>query len=326
MPKKALITGITGQDGSYLAEHLLALGYEVHGMVRHNHKLPASHLAHLCGDASLLGHRLFFHQADLNEPATLRRALQAAEPDELYHLAGQSHVGLSFELPELTCAFVSLSTIRLLEMLRDLTRPPRFFQASSAEIFGRPRLSPQDEDTPQAPVTPYGCAMAFSTQLVGVYRDTYGLHAGAGIMYNHESPRRAHDFVTRKICRGAAAIRRGQQAELLLGNLDAERDWGHARDFVRAMHLMLQQEQPGNYVFATGITHTVRDVVQIAFEHVGLDWQACVKQDPTLLRPSEPCRLIGNAAKARRQLGWEPTVGFEDMIREMTEAEMRNSR
>ena len=323
MPKKALITGITGQDGSYLAEHLLAEGYEVHGVVRHTGTLDGSWIRHLYRDPAIHGHRLFLHSADLLEPATVRRALIKASPDELYHLAGQSHVGLSFQLPEVTCSTNAFGTLRLLEMLRELPQPPRYFQASSAEIFGRPAHAPQDEATPVAPVTPYGCAMAFSMHLTRVYRDTYGLFACCGILFNHESPRRAETFVTRKICRAAAAIKRGRQSELILGDLEAERDWGHARDYVRAMWLMLQQARPGDYVVATGQLHKVREVVQVAFDHVQLDWRRFVKHDPHLLRPAEPCRLVGNPARAQRDLGWQPATSFEALIREMTEAELR---
>ena len=323
MPKKALITGITGQAGSYLAEHLLDEGYEVHGIVRPARDPDQSWISHLCRDPAVFGHRLFLHQGDVLEPATLRRALNHTAPDEVYHLAGQSHVGLSFQLPEVTCGANALGTLRLLEMLRDLPRPPRLFQASSAEIFGRPASAPQDETTPVAPVTPYGCAMAFSLHLTRVYRDTYGLFACCGILYNHESPRRAETFVTRKICRAAAAIKRGRQSELILGDLEAERDWGHARDYVRAMRLMLQQPRPGDYVVATGQLHKVREAVQIAFDQVQLDWRQFVRHDPRLLRPAEPGRLVGNPARAQRELGWQPTTSFEALIREMTEAELR---
>jgi GDPmannose 4,6-dehydratase len=322
MPR-ALLSGITGQDGSYLAEALLADGYEVHGLVRPHGDLATSRIGHLIRDPAIHGQRLFLHHADLAEPAALRRALLATQPDELYHLAGPSHVGQSFELPESTCHAVAFGALRWLEMLRDLPRPPRFFQATSAEIFGRPARAPQDEETPSAPVTPYGCAMAFARHLVGVYRATHGLFACCGILYNHESPRRGESFVTRKICRAAAAIRQGHQRELLLGDLEAARDWGHARDYVQAMRLMLRHREPADYVLATGQLHTVRDVLDVAFGVVGLDWQHHVKSDPRLLRPAEPARLVGNPAKARRDLGWSPTTSFADLIREMTEAEVR---
>lgn len=321
MPR-AFITGITGQDGSYLAEFLLEKGYEVHGVVRRSSSVTRARLDRILCGSSVDRQRLMLHYADLNEPGTLRRALLKAQPDEVYHLAGQSHVGLSFEMPESTCSFIALSALRLLEMIRDLPHRPRLFQASSSEIFGRPATAPQDEQTPIAPVTPYGCAMAFATHLVRTYRITYDLFACCGVMYNHESPRRGENFVTRKICRAAAAIKLGLQDSLLLGNLDARRDWGHARDFVRAMWLALQHSEPQDYVLATGLLHTVRDVAAVAFDSVGLDWQRFVRQDPQLIRPTDPQDLLGNAAKATRLLGWSPTVPFEQMIREMTAADL----
>ena len=322
MPKKALITGITGQDGSYLAEHLLAEGYEVHGVVRHTGALDGSWIRHLYRDPAIHGHRLFLHSADLLEPATLRRALIKASPDELYHLAGQSHVGLSFEIPESTCEMTAMGTLRLLEMMRDLPKPCRLFHASSSEVFGQPTQSPQDEQTPIAPVTPYGCAKAFATQMVTIYRRNFGLFAGNGIMFNHESPRRGEHFVTRKICRAAAAIKLGLEKELVLGDTTTRRDWGHARDYVRAMWLMLQQTEPDDFVIATGQLHTVQEVVEAAFATVKLEWQAYVKQDSRFLRPTEPLGLVGNAAKAHQRLGWQPQVSFQELMREMTEAEL----
>ena len=325
MPR-AFITGITGQDGSYLAEFLLEKGYEVHGVVRRSSSAARARLDRAVRESSLNRQRLMLHYADLNEPGTLRRALLKAQPDEVYHLAGQSHVGLSFEMPETTCSFIALSALRLLEMIRDLPHRPRLFQASSSEIFGRPAAAPQDEQTPIAPVTPYGCAMAFATHLVRTYRITYDLFACCGVMYNQESPRRGENFVTRKICRAAAAIKLGLQDSLLLGNLDARRDWGHARDFVRAMWLALQHSGPQDYVLATGQLHTVRDVAAIAFDSVGLDWKRYVRQDPQLIRPTDPQDLRGHAAKAARLLGWSPTVPFEQMIREMTAADLAELR
>jgi GDPmannose 4,6-dehydratase len=320
--RRALITGITGQDGSYLAEWLLDQGYEVHGVVRRTSSLNRSRIDHLYNDPGIFGRRLFLHYGDLDDPTPLRRALLKCEPDEVYHLAGQSHVGLSFDIPESTCELTAMGTLRLLEMLRDLPKRPRLFHASSSEIFGHPATAPQDEGTPMAPANPYGCAKAFATQMVAVYRASFGLHACNGIMYNHESPRRGENFVTRKICRGAAAIKLGLETELPLGNLTAQRDWGYAPDYVRAMWLMLQQDQPDDYVVATGALHQVEDVVRIAFEAVGLDWQKCVRQDPRLVRKAEPARLVGNPAKARARLGWQPETGFEAMIRQMTEAEL----
>ena len=321
MPR-ALITGITGQDGSYLTELLLDKGYEVHGVVRRTSSLDRSRLNHLYNDPVIYNQRLFLHYADLNDPTTLRRVLFKVAPDELYHLAGQSHVGLSFEIPESTCEETAMGTLRLLEMIRDLPRPPRLYHAASSEIFGRPEQAPQDENTPFAPVNPYGCAKAFATQMVAIYRRNFGLFAVNGIMYNHESPRRGENFVTRKICHAAAAIKHGSETELSLGDTTAQRDWGDARDYVRGMWLALQHGTPDDYVFATGQLHSVQDVVETAFAAAQLDWRRHVKLEPRLLRPAEPHRLVGNAAKARRVLGWEPKTTFAELITAMTQAEL----
>ncbi len=321
MPR-ALITGITGQDGSYLSELLLEKGYEVHGTVRRTSALGRSRLDHLYNNPAIYNQRLFLHYAELDDPTTLRRVLTKVAPDEIYHLAGQSHVGLSFEIPESTCEMTAMGTLRLLEMVRDLPKAPRLFHAASSEMFGEPRTVPQDEETPFAPINPYGCAKAFATQMVTIYRRTFGLFACNGIMFNHESPRRGENFVTRKICRAAAAIKLGQQSELLLGDTSAHRDWGHARDYVRGMWLTLQHREPSDFVFATGQLHSVQEVVELAFETVGLDWRSHLKRDPRFLRPAEPQRLVGNPAKAKRQLGWEAQTAFRDLIREMTEAEL----
>lgn len=317
----AFITGITGQDGSYLTEWLLGQGYEVHGTVRRTSSLERSRLGHLYVDPAVYNRRLFLHYADLDDATTLRRLINKVLPSELYHLAGQSHVGLSFEIPETTCEFTAMGTLRLLEILRDLPSPPRFFHATSSEIFGQPRELPQNEATPMAPINPYGCAKAFATQMVRVYRDSHGLFAVNGILYNHESPRRGENFVTRKICRAAAAIKAGRQDKLRLGDTSARRDWGHARDYVRGMWLALQDETPGDYVFATGILHSVQDVLEHAFAAVGLDWREYVETDPAMLRPVEPAQLVGDAGKARRELGWVPETSFAELIREMTLAE-----
>ena len=325
MAKRALITGITGQDGSYLTELLLEQGYEVHGVVRRTSSMERSRLQHLYTDPRIYNHRLMLHYADLDDPTPLRRVLTKVAPDELYHLAGQSHVGLSFEIPESTCEMTAMGTLRLLEMVRDLPSPPRFFHATSSEIFGQPKEMPQDESTPVAPVTPYGCAKAFATQIVAVYRRAYGLFCCNGILYNHESPRRGENFVTQKICLGAAAIKEGRLQELSLGSLDAQRDWGDARDYVRGMWLALQQPTAADYVFATGELHSVRDVVETAFNAVGLDWQKHVKQDPRFLRPEEPFRLVGNPAKAQSILGWKRTTTFKQLITEMTLKGLRGS-
>ncbi len=321
MPK-ALITGITGQDGSYLAELLLAEGYEVHGVVRRTSSLERSRLSGLYNDRKIYGKRLFLHYADLDDPTTLRRALSRVSPDEIYHLAGQSHVGLSFEIPESTCDLTAMGTLRLLEMVRDMEAPARFYHASSSEVFGRPAGSPQSEDTPFAPVTPYGCAKAFATRMVSIYRNSFDLFAVNGIMFNHESPRRGENFVTRKICRAAAEIKLGRRNELTLGDLSAQRDWGYAPDYVRGMRLALQHDAPEDYVFATGELHSVRDVVEAAFGAVGLEWEGYVRKDPRFIRPAEPVALIGDASKAKGLLGWTPQKPFAEFIAEMTEAEL----
>ena len=318
----ALITGITGQDGSYLAELLLAKGYVVHGTVRRTSTIARSRLKHLYADSEIYNRTLFLHYADLNDPTTLRRVLTRVSPDEFYHLAGQSHVGVSFEIPESTCEMTATPVLRLLELIRDLPKRPKLYHASSSEVFGRPLQVPQDEQTPFAPVNPYGCAKAFATQMVKIYRDAFGLFACNGITYNHESPRRGENFVTRKICRAAAAIKLGRQTGLVLGDTSARRDWGDAREFVEGMWLSLQHPTPEDYVFATGRLHTVQDVVQWAFDAAGLDWQQHVTRDERLIRPVEPGELVGNSAKARRMLGWEPQMKLDRLIREMTASEI----
>jgi GDPmannose 4,6-dehydratase len=321
MPR-ALITGITGQDGSYLTELLLEKGYEIHGLVRRTSSLDRSRLDHLYKDPEIYNKRLFLHYGELSDTTPLRRTLQKIVPDEIYHLAGQSHVGLSFEIPETTCEMTALGTLRLLEMIRDLPKAPKFFNASSSEIFGEPKQSPQNELTPIAPVNPYGCAKAYATQIVDVYRRAFHFFACNGILFNHESPRRGENFVTRKICRAAAAIKLGKQESLSLGSMTAQRDWGHARDYVRGMWMALQHSEAETFVFATGQLHSVQNVVETAFATVGLEWQKCVKQDPRFMRITEPTQLVGDFSKAKRLLGWEPTIPFEQLIREMTEAEM----
>lgn len=322
MAKKALITGITGQDGSYLTELLIANGYEVHGVVRRTSSLERSRLNHLYADPAVYGRTLHLHYADLDDPTTLRRVLVRVAPDELYHLAGQSHVGLSFDIPESTCEMTAMGTLRLLEMIRDLPKPPRLFHAASSEIFGKPEKAPQNEDTPFNPVNPYGTAKAFAAQMVRIYRQAHRLFAVNGILYNHESPRRGENFVTRKICRAAAAIRQGRQKELMLGDTTAKRDWGDARDYVRGMWLSLQHDEAQDYIFASGVLHSVQDVVETAFQSVGLDWKDYVKQDARFMRPAEPLLLVGDASRARTVLGWKPETSFEQLITEMTRAEL----
>ena len=322
MSKKALITGITGQDGSYLAELLLGKGYEVHGVVRRTSSLGRSRLREIYEDPAIYGKTLLLHYADLDDSTTLRRVLQKVQPHEIYHLAGQSHVGLSFEIPESTCEMTAMATLRLLEIVRDLPAGTRFYHASSSEIFGDPAQAPQDEDTPFNPVSPYGCAKAFATQMVRVYRKSFGLFACNGITYNHESPRRGENFVSRKICRAAAAIQLGLEKELILGDLTAQRDWGDARDYVRGMWLTLQHATPEDFVFATGVLHSVQDIVEEAFRAVGLEWKTYVRHGERFMRRAEPHRLVGNPAKARSLLQWNPEPSFAALIREMTQAEL----
>jgi GDPmannose 4,6-dehydratase len=320
--KTALITGITGQDGSYLTELLLEKGYTVNGIVRRTSNLLRSRIEHLRRDPKIYDKTLFLHYGDLSDTTTLRRIFREVRPSELYHLAGQSHVGLSFEIPESTCDEAGMATLRLLEIVRDQGQPVRLYHASTSEIFGSVVESPQTEGTPMWPTSPYGCAKAFATQLCRVYRQSYGLFVCNGILYNHESPRRGENFVTRKIARAAARISRGLDRELVLGNLDSKRDWGRAKDYVQAMWLMLQHDQPDDYVVATGETHSVRDFVEAAFAVVDLPWKKYVKHDAAFDRPIEPARLVGCADKIRKTLGWKPSGNFEQLVREMVQAEL----
>jgi GDPmannose 4,6-dehydratase len=320
--KVALITGIGGQDGSYLTELLLKKDYIVHGMVRRTSNLLRSRIEHLRRDDKLYGQRLFLHYGDLSDGTTLRRIFRDVGPTELYHLAGQSHVGLSFEIPESTCEEAGMATLRLLEIARDQPEPVRFYHASSSEIFGNATETPQTENTPMLPTSPYGCAKAFATQLARVYRQSYGLFVCNGILYNHESPRRGENFVTRKIARAVARIARGLDVDLVLGNLESRRDWGRAQDYVRAMWLMLQHKSADDYIVATGETHSVREFVETAFAVVDLPWKKYVKRDPSFDRPTEPARLVGCADKIRQVLGWKPTGTFPQLVREMVEAEL----
>ena len=320
--KIAFITGITGQDGSYLTELLLAKGYAVHGLVRRASTMSRSRIDHLRADPTITAGRLVLHYGELNDLASVRRLLGKIRPTEVYHLAGQSHVGLSFEIPEVTCDENAMAVLGLLEILRDLDGAARFYHASSSEIFGRPRTVTQDEETPFNPVNPYGCAKAFATQMCRVYRGAYGLYACSGIAYNHESPRRGENFVTRKISLAAARIKRGLQAELSLGNLDARRDWGYAPEYVEGMWRMLQQDQPDDFVFATGTAHSVEDFLAAAFGSVGLEWRDHVKLDPRFVRPAEVAQLVGDARKARAKLGWEAKTRMPQLAELMVAADL----
>src|SRR5438270_4000778 len=291
--KIALITGITGQDGSYLTELLLEKGYAIHGIVRRTSNLLRSRIEHLRRDDKIYGHRLFLHYGDLSDSTTLRRIFRDVQPGEVYHLAGQSHVGLSFEIPESTCDEAGMATLRLLEIVRDQSPAMKFYHASTSEIFGKASESPQNEETPMRPTSSYGCAKAFATQLARVYRQSYGMFVCNGILYNHESPRRGENFVTRKITRSVARIARGLDVDLVLGNLESKRDWGRAQDYVVAMWLMLQHEKPDDYVVATGEAHSVRDFVEAAFAAGNLPWEKYGKQDRAFDRPTEPARTLG---------------------------------
>ena len=320
--KTALITGITGQDGSYLTELLLGKGYAVHGIVRRTSNILRSRIEHLTRDEKIYDRQLFLHYGDLSDGTTLRRIFRNVQPDEVYHLAGQSHVGLSFDIPESTCEDAGMATLRLLEIARDQTKPLRFYHASSSEIFGNTKTAPQTEETAFAPTSPYGCAKAFATQLARVYRQSYALFVCNGILYNHESPRRGENFVTRKIARAAARISRGLDDEVVLGNTASERDWGRAQDYVQAMWLMLQHDTPDDYIVATGETHSVQEFLELAFAAVDLPWKKYVKRDPAFDRPTEPANLIGNADKIRKTLRWQPSGTFPELVREMVNAEL----
>ncbi|NLP04888.1 GDP-mannose 4,6-dehydratase [Candidatus Fermentibacteria bacterium] len=321
--KKALITGITGQDGSYLCELLLRKGYEVHGIVRRSSSFNRGRIEHLIQDTGTYGDRLFLHYGDMTDSSALNRILEHTGPDEVYNLAAQSHVKISFDLPEYTGDVDALGVARLLDAIREvgLTRECRFYQASTSEMFGA-SPPPQNEDTPFRPRSPYGAAKLYAHWMVVNFRAGYGLHASSGILFNHESPRRGENFVTRKIAMAVARISMGLQKKVALGNLDARRDWGHARDFVEAMYLMLQQPEGDDYVIATGETHSIREFAEKAFSHAGLDWREHVVTDEKYFRPTEVDALRGDASKARRVLGWKPRVGFDELVTEMVDAEM----
>ncbi|MCL4204270.1 MAG: GDP-mannose 4,6-dehydratase [Pirellulaceae bacterium] len=319
MARRALITGITGQDGAYLARYLLDLGYEVHGMVRRASTCPMERIDDLRD-------RLGLHQADLLDQLSMIRLLDRVQPDELYNLAAQSFVPTSFEQPLLTGEFTALGVTRLLEAVRQVNPKIRFYQASSSEMFGTVRAEPQDESTPFWPRSPYGVAKVYGHWITVNYRESYEIFACSGILFNHESPLRGKEFVTRKITDAVARIKLGLQTTLKLGNLDAQRDWGFAGDYVRAMWMMLNQDQPDDYVVATGIKHSVREFAQLAFEHAGLNYEDHVEIDPALLRPADVHTLRGDPSKAHRVLGWQPEVSFAGLVAMMVDADLRRVR
>jgi len=322
MAKKALITGITGQDGSYLAEFLLGKGYEVHGIVRRASTFNRGRLDAVWSDPQLSKTKLFLHYGDLAESGSLVRLLKEIQPDEVYNLAAQSHVRVSFDNPEYTLDVNATGTLRLLESIRDTSLRPRFYQASSSEMYGQVRETPQTENTPFYPRSPYAVSKVAAFWATVNYRESYGLHASNGILFNHESPRRGEGFVTRKITRAVAHILAGLEDKLYLGNLDAKRDWGYAKEYVEAMWLMLQPEQPGDYVVATGETHSVREFLEAAFNHAGLKWEKFVVHDARYLRPTEVDLLVGDYRKAADKLGWRPKTTFKELVKLMVEADI----
>ncbi|MEH2297521.1 GDP-mannose 4,6-dehydratase [Nostoc sp.] len=325
--KRALITGITGQDGSYLSEFLLEQGYEVHGIIRRTSTFNTDRIDHIYEDPHKDGVRLFLHYGDLTDGTTLRRILEDVKPVEIYNLGAQSHVRVSFDSPEYTVDAVGMGTLRLLEAIRDYQQRTgiqvRFYQAGSSEMYGLVQAVPQTETTPFYPRSPYACAKVYAHWQTVNYRESYGLFACNGILFNHESPRRGETFVTRKITRAVAGIVAGKQKKIYMGNLDAKRDWGYAKDYVKAMWLMLQKDQPEDYVISTGETHSVREFLELAFSYVNLNWQDYVEFDERYLRPSEVELLIGDSTKARQKLGWTPSITFEELVSLMVEADLQ---
>jgi GDPmannose 4,6-dehydratase len=337
---KALITGITGQDGSYLAELLLDKGYEVHGIIRRASSFNTGRIDHLYKDRHETGVKMFLHYGDLTDSSNLNRIIEKIHPDEIYNLAAQSHVQVSFEVPEYTAEADGLGTLRLLDAIRETGVKSRFYQASTSELYGKVQEVPQTETTPFYPRSPYGAAKLYAFWIVKNYREAYGLHASNGILFNHESPRRGETFVTRKITMAAVRISRGLQQCLYMGNIDAKRDWGYAPDFVEMMWMMLQQDKPDDYVVATGEMHSVREFIEQAFGHVGIEvaWEGegvketgknkatgdvIVRMDPRYYRPAEVDQLLGDPSKAKKQLGWEPKVKFAELVKIMTEGDLR---
>jgi GDPmannose 4,6-dehydratase len=320
--KKALITGITGQDGSYLADLLLEKDYEVHGIIRRASTFNTSRIDHLYQDPHVHGSRLFLHYGDLSDSLNLTRLIDRVGPDEIYHLGAQSHVRVSFDIPENTGDVTGLGTIRILEAIREAKVQARFYQASSSEMFGKVQAVPQTETTPFWPRSPYGVAKVYAYWATVNYRESYGMHCSNGILFNHESPRRGETFVTRKVTRAAAAIKKGLQKDIYMGNLDAKRDWGYAKEYVEGMWRMLQQPEGDDYVLGTNETHTVRELCEVAFARVGLDYQEFVKFDARYERPAEVDLLIGDPAKAEAKLGWKPKTRFKELIELMVDADM----
>lgn len=321
--KKALITGITGQDGSYLAELLLEKGYEVHGLIRRASTFNTSRIDHLYQDPHVNDVRLFLHYGDISDSTNLVKLLYRLRPNEVYHLAAQSHVRVSFDTPEYTSDVTALSTVRLLDAIREIGLETKFYQASSSEMFGKVKEVPQTENTPFYPRSPYACSKVYAHWITVNYRESYNMFACSGILFNHESPRRGETFVTRKITRAVARIKAGLQDKLYLGNLESKRDWGYAKEYVEAMWLMLQQEEPEDYVIATGETHSVQEFLEEAFHYVGLDWKDYVAYDSRYDRPAEVDLLIGDASKAKSKLGWEPKTRFKDLVRVMVDADVQ---
>jgi GDPmannose 4,6-dehydratase len=326
MPKRALITGITGQDGSYLTELLLQKGYEVYGVIRRSSSFNTDRIDHLYEDPHEPHTRLRLVYGDLNDSSSLNTVLRQVRPDEIYNLGAMSHVRVSFDVPEYTGEITGLGTVRLLEAMRETGIKPKFYQASSSELFGKVAEVPQSEKTPFYPRSPYGCAKAYAYYITVNYRESYDLFACNGVLFNHESPRRGETFVTRKITRAATRIKMGLQQKLFLGNLDARRDWGYAKDFVEAMYLMMQADEPDDYVIATGETHSIREFLDEAFGLLDLDWKPCVEIDPRYYRPAEVDLLLGDAGKARKRLGWEPRVTFKELVKLMVDADLELAR
>jgi GDPmannose 4,6-dehydratase len=324
--KKALITGITGQDGSYLAELLLSKGYEVHGIIRRASTFNTERIDYLYQDPHINGVQLFLHYGDIADSTNLIKLLYRIQPEEIYHLAAQSHVRVSFDIPEYTGDVTGLGTIRILEAIREAGLKAKFYQASSSEMYGKAQEVPQRETTPFYPRSPYGAAKVYSYWLTVNYRESYGIFACNGILFNHESPRRGETFVTRKVTRAASRIKAGLERKLYLGNLGAKRDWGYAKEYVEAMWLMLQQTEPDDYVIATGETHSVRELLEEAFSYAGLDWHKHVEIDPRYYRPAEVDLLIGDPTKAKQKLGWEAKTKFKDLVHLMVDADVETAK